>query len=145
MDFCRKLEAELKAQSYDNEPVRVIMDARDLRGGEKAWQHIKRGVPLRLEIGPRDVAADAVFLARRDKSGEKGAAPRAEFVANVGKTLSEMQSGLFQRALDYRVANTRKIDNLDEFKSWFTPKNAEQPEMHGGFALCHVCEGPEVE
>ena len=56
-----------------------------------------------------------------------------------------MQTNLFQRALAYREANTRKIDKLDEFKAWFTPKNAEQPEIHGGFALCHVCETPEVE
>ncbi len=47
--------------------------------------------------------------------------------------------------MSYREANTRKIDKLDEFKAWFTPKNAEQPEIHGGFALCHVSETPEVE
>jgi len=56
-----------------------------------------------------------------------------------------MQATLFQRALDYRTANTRKIDKLDEFKAWFTPKNADQPEIHGGFALCHVVETPEVD
>ncbi len=122
-----------------------MIDARDLRGGDKAWQHIKRGVPIRLEIGPRDVAAGAVFMARRDKPGEKAGVPRDEFVANIGRTLTEMQNNLFQRALAYRDANTRKIDKLDEFKAWFTPKNAEQPEIHGGFALCHVCESPEVE
>ena len=110
------------------------------------WQHVKRGVPLRVEIGPRDVAGDAVFMARRDKPpSEKAGVPRGQFVATVGKTLEEMQTNLFQRALAYREANTRKIDKLDEFKAWFTPKNAEQPEIHGGFALCHVCESPEVE
>ncbi len=87
---------------------------------------------------------DAVFVGRRDKS-EKAGVPRGQFVATIGKTLEEMQTNLFQRALDYRKANTRKIDKLDEFKAWFTPKNAEQPEIHGGFALCHVSEGPDVE
>ncbi len=144
MDYCKGLEAELKAQQYDGQSVRVEMDTRDLRGGDKVWQHIKRGVPLRAEVGPRDVAAGAVFVGRRDKS-EKAGVPRAQFVATIGKTLEEMQTNLFQRALDYRKANTRKIDKLDEFKAWFTPKNAEQPEIHGGFALCHVSEGPDVE
>jgi prolyl-tRNA synthetase len=126
--------------------VRVEIDNRDLRGGEKAWQHIKRGVPIRLEIGPRDVAADSVFAARRDKpASEKGAVPRGQFVADISTRLSDMQANLFRRALDYRAANTRKIDNLDEFKAWFTPKNADQPEIHGGFALCHVVETQEVD
>jgi prolyl-tRNA synthetase len=145
MDFCKKLEADLKSQTYEGEPVRVTMDTRDLRGGDKVWQHIKRGVPLRAEIGPRDVAGDSVFLARRDKPGEKSGVPRGQFVAEIGKTLTDMQANLFQRALAYREANTRKIDNADEFKAWFTPKSAEQPEIHGGFALCHVAESPEVE
>jgi prolyl-tRNA synthetase len=146
MDFCRRLEADLKSQLYDNEPVRVQIDARDLRGGDKVWQHIKRGVPIRVEIGPRDVAGDSVFMARRDKpASEKGAVPRGQFVANIGQTLSEMQTNLFQKALAYRESNTRKIDKLDEFKAWFTPKNADSPEIHGGFALCHVVETPDVD
>src|SRR5262249_9861803 len=98
MDFCRRLESDLKAQQYDGRPVRVQIDARDLRGGDKVWQHIKRGVPLRMEIGPRDVASNSVFLGRRDKPiSDKAGVPRDEFVANVGKTLEEMQSNLFQR------------------------------------------------
>jgi len=146
MDYCRKLEAELKSQRYDDEPVRVQIDGRDLRGGEKTWHHVKRGVPIRLEIGPRDVAGDAVFMARRDKpASEKAGVPRAEFVAKVGATLTEIQTNLFQRALEHRQANTRKIDSLDEFKDWFTPKNADSPEIHGGFALCHISESAEAQ
>jgi len=99
-----------------------------------------------LEIGPRDVAGDSVFMARRDKpSSEKAGAPRGQFVANIAATLADMQNNLFQRALAHREANTRKIDKLDDFKAWFTPKNADAPEIHGGFALCHVSETPEVE
>ena len=146
MNFCRRLEVELKSQSYEGEPVRVQIDSRDLRGGDKVWQHIKRGVPIRAEIGPRDVAADSVFLARRDKpASEKAGVPRGQFVAEIGATLTDMQSNLFNRALKYRSDNTRKIDNADEFKAWFTPKNSDQPEIHGGFALAHVNENPEVE
>ena len=127
--------------------MRVQIDIRDLRGGDKAWQHIKRGVPIRLEIGPRDVAGDSVFMARRDKPpSEKGGVPaRPVRRQHRPRRSTEMQTNLFQRALAYRDANTRKIDKLDEFKAWFTPKNAEQPEIHGGFALCHVRESPEVE
>jgi prolyl-tRNA synthetase len=92
------------------------------------------------------VAADAVFLARRDKPPqEKSGVPRTQFVSTIGQTLTEMQGALLQRALAYRDANTRTLDDAGEFKAWFTPKNPEQPEIHGGFALCHVAEGPEVD
>ena len=103
-----------------------------------------KGVPLRVEIGPKDLAKDAVFAARRD-TGEKTSVSRTEFVANIGKTLQAMQDGLFQRALAFREQHTRRIDSLDEFKAWFTPKNEEQPEMHGGFALCHFVDDPSID
>jgi prolyl-tRNA synthetase len=44
-----------------------------------------------------------------------------------------------------RSDNTRTIDKLDDFKAYFTPKNADEPEIHGGFAMCHFTEGPEVD
>jgi prolyl-tRNA synthetase len=144
-DYCRRVERELSAQTYDGAPVRVSIDSRDLRGGEKTWHHIKRGVPVRLEIGPRDVQSDAVFAARRDRPPkEKSGVPRAEFVANIGKLLGEIQQNLFDRAEAAREAASRKIDNADEFEAFFTPKNAENPEIHGGLAWCHFSEGPEL-
>jgi prolyl-tRNA synthetase len=146
MAFCQKLEQELKHQSYDGEPVRVLIDARDIRGGEKAWQHIKRGVPVRLEIGPRDVAGDSVFMARRDKpASEKAGVPRSEFVAGIGKLLGEIQDVLYRRALELRSANTRTINSREEFIGYFTPRNEDKPEIHGGFALSHWAEDPEVK
>ena len=60
--FCGGLAADLRQVSYAGGRLSVELDDRDLRGGEKTWQHIKRGVPLRLEVGPRDVANGAVFM-----------------------------------------------------------------------------------
>ena len=148
LDYCKSLRTELEAQSYHGTPVRVLIDDRDLRGGEKNWQQVKRGVPLRLEVGPRDVASGAVFLARRDRSPkEKQSISRVELVQSINRLLDEMQTGLFQRALAMRQEHTRAIDSLDDFRAYFTPKNrtAEEPEIHGGFALCHWCEDPRVE
>jgi prolyl-tRNA synthetase len=146
LEFAERVKREVSAQQYDDRPVQVKIDDRDLRGGEKAWQHIKRGVPIRLEIGPRDVQGDAVFVGRRDRTPkEKAGMARADFVATVAQTLAEMQQGLFDRAVAFRKENTRTIDDLGEFKAYFTPKNADQPEIHGGIAMCHLHDGPELK
>jgi prolyl-tRNA synthetase len=143
MEYCKRVERELAATSYDGQPVRVSIDARDLRGGDKVWQHIKRGVPLRLEIGPRDVAGDSVFVGRRDTSQKQGV-QRAELVATIADRLADIQQNLFSRALEFRKQNTRVIDDREEFIRFFTPKNEEKPEIHGGFAISHFCENAEV-
>src|SRR5215831_4021270 len=98
LEYCRRVQQELSTKTYDGEPVRVILDNRDLRGGEKTWQHIKKGVPLRLEIGPRDVAGDSLYVGRRDTQ-EKKSVPRAEFIATIDQRLTEIQTALFNRAL----------------------------------------------
>lgn len=143
LEYCNRLSSELKAQPYAAHPdgrVLVELDDRDVRGGEKAWQHIKRGVPIRVEIGPRDVASNSVFMGRRDLSPkDKKGIPRDEFVQSVSTILEDIQKNLFQRAQAFRSQYIRKVDSLDDFVAYFTPKNQEKPEIHGGFALAH-CE-----
>ncbi|MHC4910292.1 MAG: proline--tRNA ligase [Planctomycetota bacterium] len=137
-EWCLSLRDELRAVHYDGRPIEVEFDDRDLRGGEKVWSWIKKGIPIRLEVGPRDMAEGSVFMGRRDKGHkEKVGVPRAEFVATVADILQEMQDGLLERARAYRDANTRTIDDRDEFYEFFTPRDKEQPEIHGGFAMTH--------
>lgn len=144
MEYCEKLRASLIDTSYDGKPVKVEIDSRDIRGGEKTWGWIKKGVPLRVEVGPRDIASDSVFVGRRD-DGSKKSMPRAEFIATVAETLGEIQKNLFARALKYRGENTVKIDSKEDFYAFFTPKNEKKPEIHGGFALAHYDGSAEVE
>ena len=145
-NYQKQLEKqELEQQSYDGQPIRVRIDARDIRGGEKNWQHVKKGVPIRVQIGSRDIQSDSVFAARRDVAGKGTGIPRAEFVANISQTLGEIQQGLFDRALQARMDATRDIDTFEEFEAWFTPQDKDKPETHGGFARCHFIDGPEME
>ncbi len=124
----------------------VIIDERDLRGGEKLWSWIKKGVPLRIEIGPRDIASDQLPVSRRDRSHtEKTQQSRGTLIATVVDQLEDIQNALFERAKRFRDSHIHKIDSKEEFYSFFTPKNAENPEIHGGFALCHWCGDPQVE
>ncbi|MCA9190284.1 MAG: proline--tRNA ligase [Planctomycetales bacterium] len=136
LSYCQNLKAELSALAYAGRAVEVEIDDRDLRGGEKKWYHVKRGVPLRIEIGPKDLAKDAVFLARRD-TGEQSSLARQTLIDSFTSVLDDIQNSLFQKALTMREANTVVLSNEKEFREYFTPRNPDQPEIHGGFALCY--------
>jgi prolyl-tRNA synthetase len=124
----------------------VEVDQRDIQGGSKTWEWIKKGVPIRVEIGPRDLEAGTVFVGRRDKGPkEKQSYPKDEFPCQVPALLQSIQEGIFERALAFRNENTRVIDSKEEFYAYFTPKNEEKPEIHGGFALAHWNGSAEVE
>ena len=140
------LAADLRAQSYAGEPIRVEIDKRDIGGGQKNWEWIKKGVPLRVEIGPRDLEKGSVAVARRDRGPkEKEFLPTADFVAKCATTLEEIQDALLARATALRDANTVKIDTKEEFYAFFTAKNSDKPEIHGGFVLAHWNGSAEVE
>lgn len=146
LEYAHLLAQELRHLRYHGEPVRVVVDERDLRGGDKLWSWIKKGVPLRIEMGPRDIAADQFPVSRRDKPHkENQKLSRAEMVARLTETLDEIQEQLYQKALLHRDARIKKIDSKEEFYAYFTPKNHEHPEIHGGFALSHWSGEEEVE
>ncbi len=144
MEYCTSLAKELGEVLYDGKRVAVFVDDSDKRGGEKKWFHIKRGVPIRLEVGPRDIKNDSLFVGRRDQPKSFGM-PRIEFVERVSEILEEMQQGLYDRALKLRMDNTQQINSFDDFKAFFTPKNEAKPEVHGGFAECYFVDCPETD
>ena len=77
---CRALAEQIGAASFQGEPVRVEVDAREVTGGNKTWEWIKKGAPLRVEIGPRDLEAGTVFVGRRDQGPkEKKSYPQTTF------------------------------------------------------------------
>ncbi|MEM6256806.1 MAG: proline--tRNA ligase [Planctomycetota bacterium] len=138
LDYCEQLAEDLRAQMFAGRAIEVELDTRDIRGGDKTWQWVKKGVPIRLEVGQRDMADDSVFMARRDQSPkEKKGVKRDDFIANAPDTLQQIQDGLLEKAKAYRAEHTRVVNAKDKFYKYFTPKNAEQPEIHAGFALAH--------
>ena len=133
-----KLAEQLRAERYFDAPVEVEVDRRDLGGGVRNWDWIKKGVPLRVELGPRDLDSGQVAVSRRDQPVKtKEFTPAEEFVRQVPKILDSIQNNLLQRATEFRDANTRAIDTKEEFYAFFTAKNSAKPEIHGGFALTH--------
>ncbi len=126
-DAAGKLAAELRPAIG---PVHV--DDRDnLRPGWKYSEWERKGVPLRLELGPRDLAGETVMLkARHDRA--KTVVPFAEVVAGVQAELARIQDDLFARAKQRLEANTFTVDTWEEFLDLFENRG-------GGFALGHWC------
>jgi prolyl-tRNA synthetase len=141
-----EVAAALRGSQFAGSPVRVEIDARDIGGGNKTWEWIKKGVPVRIEIGPRDLESGSAAVARRDQGPkEKEFLPADSLSSHVPLILSEIQQVLLDRALAFRREHTRKIDTKEEFYDYFTPKNPNKPEIHGGFALTHWNGSAEVE
>ena len=94
--------------------VRVQVDDRDdVRPGFKYADHELRGVPVRVEVGPRDLDADQVTVVRRD-TAEKSAVPIAAFGQQLPELMTEIQRSLFEDALAFREERTHPVTSLDE-------------------------------
>jgi prolyl-tRNA synthetase len=140
---CRTLQAELAAQRFGDEPIRVKIDARDMRGGDKVWQHVKQGVPIRVEIGPRDLAAGAASVTRRDRGAkERTAVPLAAFPGQAAGLLAEIQQGLFDRAAAFRAERSVRLDSAADVHDFFGA--GEGIGGKGGFVHVHVADDPAV-
>jgi prolyl-tRNA synthetase len=97
--------------------VRVMLDDRDAyTPGWKFSEWELRGVPLRLEIGPKDIEKSTVLVARRD-TREKQAVPMDGLVASIRALLEEIQRTLFDRAVQFRTENTQRVSDYETFKS----------------------------
>jgi prolyl-tRNA synthetase len=117
---------------------RTELDARDeFTPGFKFNEWELRGVPLRIEVGPRDVAADQVVLARRDVPGKEGKspAPMSDLAGAVGSALDEVQRALYDRAVEFRAAHTREPEDYDGLCA----------AVADGFALAWWCGSGECE
>ena len=146
MEYVDQLVSDLRDIRYCDRKLVLEVDTRDMTSSEKSWYWIKKGIPIRIEIGPRDITNNSLFIGRRDKEPkEKFSQERGEFVENVVKLLDEMQSNLYKKALTFRDENIVKIDKREEFYSYFTPKNVEKPEIHGGFSFSHWCGDSQCE
>ena len=113
------MEAVHQVEATLRDEVRVRVDARDeYSPGWKFNEWEMRGVPLRIEIGPRDLAAGRATLARRDVPGREGKrnVPLDGVLAEVRQELATIQVDLYRRALDFRQAHTYEPQDYGEFK-----------------------------
>lgn len=133
MEVADRIFKELKAAG-----IRLKMDDRDnVSSGFKFNDWEMRGVPLRIEVGPKDVEKESVALARRDKPGREGKTfvPQAGLDSTVSLLLSEIQDSLLKRATEYRDANIHDPKDYEELKK----------VVQDGWAFSYWCESRECE
>lgn len=127
----KKIAEEIKKLGYS-----VKIDERDMRPGPKFYEWEKKGAPIRIEIGPKDLANGSVIMVRRDTSEkeEVGIKKAAAFVRTL---LDKIQTDLFAKAKKFRDENIRKVETYAEFKQVLKEKS--------GFLSAHWCVDPACE
>jgi len=129
-------------ESLESAGLRAHLDEREgVTPGFKFNDWEMRGVPLRIEIGPRDVASGEAVLARRDMTGPpaKSKAPLADIATRAKALLDEIQKSLYQQAKAAAEANTHRFDDYAKFRAQM------EGEGGGGFADIYWCGRAECE
>ena len=104
IEYCKALQADLASQTALGEPVRALLDLKATKAATKRWGWVKKGAPIVIEVGGRDMAGGNVSVIRRDRlyraDGKLDSAvvARADFVAQAGALLGEIQTALFAEA-----------------------------------------------
>ncbi len=132
-----KLAAEVRGLPRDDffgyEPLGVKIDtAFEKHPGFRYAEYELRGVPIRIELGPKDLEKQACVVCRRDVPGKEGkqfGVPLTGAAAHVNQLLRDMQKNLFERSLKFRDANSFEVNSYDEFK-----QKIDEP---GGFLWAH--------
>lgn len=116
--------------------IRVKVDETEERPGAKFFQWEKKGVPVRVEIGPKDLAENKAIIYRRD-TGEKISQAQEGLVKKIKEMLDEIQKHLFAKAKSFQKENIHVLDNWEDFVSVL--------ENQSGFISAHWCGQAECE
>ncbi len=123
INYCDSVAKQLRAQHFHQQPIMVEVDTSDGRAGDKNWAWVKKGVPIRLEVGRREFEEESVFMGRRDLSPkERRAIPVQEFVESAADLLEDIQSQLYNRACEFRQKHTVHVNSAAEFYEFFKAK-----------------------
>ncbi len=130
LEKCNEVYAALKGK------LRIKLDDRDYSPGWKFNEYEMKGVPVRIEIGPRDIENGVATVARRDIEGAKIQVPLDDLCAQVEKLLDEIHDNMYNKALAFRDSHVKTVGNMDELKDAVDS---------GNFALAMWCGDEECE
>ena len=125
VDYCRDLQKELAALSTLGEPVRALLDVKPAKAATKRWGWVKKGAPIVIEVGGRDVAGGNVSVIRRDRlyredgKLDSRVSPRGELVDTAADMLAEIQAGLLARSTEALRAQIVPLDDWAAVEAHF--------------------------
>ena len=146
MAYAESIAKELRNTTYAGKSLSVTIDKSNRRGGEKNWDWIKKGIPLRIEIGPRDLESQSVVLYRRDRPHkEKNPIASAALTKIVPELLSDIQASMYEQAKTFRDQNiVTNLTTFDQLKAFFASKS-EDSNINSGFVIAKWCGDAETE
>ncbi len=140
LQACKDLKNDLEGQDFKRQAVRVRVHEQKGKSVGAKWDWVRKGVPLIVEIGSKDLEKGSVALIRRDDvQGKKAFIERGAFVDSVSQILESYEENLWGQAKAYNAEKT--IDNIQDFESlkkYFEKNNT-------GFVRAKWCEDPETE
>jgi prolyl-tRNA synthetase len=141
-NYISELKLKLEEKCFQNTELRVHIDYRDFNNGIKKWHWIKKGVPIRIEIGPRDIMDNQLILSiRNNGANHKEKYKIEEFINNIQKLLQQIQENMYNKALQFRNSHLFTIDSYLEFKNFFS----QEENQEKGFVVCYALDSEEVE
>lgn len=142
MESALGLKDVLEEKLFHGRKIRVEIDDRNI-GGARGWDWVKKGIPVRIELGPRDIEQNTVFMARRDlPPNKKQSINREEFISGFTDILDSIQDNLFNRAVTFRNKNTFEIDDQKEFYELYKKAKGYN---NGAFVMSHWCGSDACE
>ncbi len=142
MESAQGLKDVLEEKLFHGRKIIVEIDDRNI-GGARGWDWVKKGIPIRIELGPRDIEQNTVFMARRDlPANQKKSINREEFISKITDILDNIQDTLFNRAVTFRKENTFEIDDKKEFYKLYKKAKGNK---NGAFVMAHWCGSDECE
>lgn len=131
-EYCDRLKDLINDQCFADAKVKAKVDFRDIRGGEKRWNWIKKGVPVVVEIGANELANNSVTFSLRNNVAVRASLPLSEFVGSIPNILQTLQNDLLKSAQNFLRSNSTEIVDEKAFYDFF--------ENDGGFAFGYWSE-----
>ncbi len=142
LESAQGLRDVIEGKSYHDRRLVVEVDTRNI-GGARGWDWVKKGIPIRIELGPRDLEQNTVAMARRDlATNQKQSINRETFILQITEILDSIQDNLFNRAIGFRKENTMELDDKKAFYKLFRKAKGYR---NGAFVMAHWCGSQTCE
>jgi prolyl-tRNA synthetase len=137
LKYCHALKEELQKCLFNGRDVEVVVDDRDMRGGEKKWQWVKKGVPLRIEVGMKEMQESMLTIFARDTDGFVKI-KKEDLLQKIALLLNDMQERMLKKAKQFLADNILEVHSKEEFYANIAKEDA-------GFILCYFHEDAALE